>query len=203
MLAEKNKMYNLYLNAYANTAKNYKPGTAVQKESLYKLIFYSVKAANSRPKDEYMTLDQAEKHMEFNLVATNAIGLLTPRELLNIFPLAKKYDGEKWETKDYFYSMNYIKEHGLDNPIGDCIDFLWEYTNWETNIFVVNTLSLMDRIQNMRGYPSAFDEFMEDQGIETLTKYTDSKGQDFFLNDEGNVIKPKKLYPRYLRLIRQ
>lgn len=198
----KEAMYDLYLNAYTNTAKSYKQGISNQKEYLYKIIFYSIKAVNSRPKKEYMTLDLAKQYFEFSNIALAAMKNITPKEFLQIFPLNKNYDGDKYECKDYFYSMNYIKEHGIDNPIGDGMNFLWEYYNMEIRHFLVNTMSIMDRIRNLQGYGSAGEEFMADRGIKPMTNYIDISGQEFFLDKKGRTFRSKKRYPNYLRLIR-
>jgi hypothetical protein len=41
----------------------------------------------------------------------------TPRELLRVFPIQKYYEGYKWEVKDYFSSIEYVNEFGLDSWI--------------------------------------------------------------------------------------
>jgi len=122
--------------------------------------------------------------------------------MLNIFPLDKTYDGDKWETKDYFFSMDLIKEYGIDTPVNDGTSFLWDYMNMETRDFLINTMSITDRIRNLQGYPSAAEKFADDQGIGTFKKYTDNKGRNFFLDSNGKTIKAKKQYPKYLKLIR-
>ena len=54
---------------------------------------------------------------------------MTYRELVNMFPIEKWYDGDKWGTKDYFYTVNYINEKGIDNLIKDPFELIWEYQN--------------------------------------------------------------------------
>ena len=102
-------MYDLYLQALINSMKDYKNG-ADEKDSIKKLVFYGVKAINTKPKDEYLSLETIQSNIDFNNVILGAIGTLTPKELINIFPLDKYYKGAKYQSKDYFYSMNYIKD---------------------------------------------------------------------------------------------
>jgi hypothetical protein len=55
---------------------------------------------------------------------------LTPREFMNIFPIDKTYDGERFECKDYFYTIKIVRALDQDAPIGDKLDdLLWEYMN--------------------------------------------------------------------------
>jgi hypothetical protein len=35
-------------------------------------------------------------------MALSVIGMLTPKEVIETFPIYKRYDGHKYETKDYF-----------------------------------------------------------------------------------------------------
>ncbi len=194
-------MHLIYLQALINSMENYKNG-ADEKDSIKKLVFYGVKTINTKPKDEYLNLETIQSNIDFNNVILGAIGTLTPKELMNIFPLDKYYKGAKYENKDYFYSMNYIKDHGINKPIKDPISFLWEYTNINTSIFLMNVLGEIDNLRISQGNQSMASEFMEAQGIKPLRKYTDQRGKDFFINDKGQTMRIKKKYPRYLKLVK-
>ena len=194
-------MHLIYLQALINSMKDYKNG-ADEKDSIKKLVFYGVKTINTKPKDEYLNLETIQSNIDFNNVILGAIGTLTPKELMNIFPLDKYYKGAKYESKDYFYSMNYIKDHGINKPIKDPISFLWEYTNINTSIFLMNVLGEIDNLRISQGNQSMASEFMEAQGIKPLRKYTDQRGKDFFINDKGQTMRIKKKYPRYLKLVK-
>lgn len=61
-----------------------------------------------------------------------AIGRLTPTELLQMYPVDKKYDGKRWGEKDYFYTMDRLRHLPANKPIGDAQDvacLLWDYQN--------------------------------------------------------------------------
>ncbi len=194
-------MHLIYLQALINSMENYKNG-ADEKDSIKKLVFYGVKTINTKPKDEYLNLETIQSNIDFNNVILGAIGTLTPKELMNIFPLDKYYKGAKYENKDYFYSMNYIKNHGINETIKDPISFLWEYTNINTSIFLMNILGEIDNLRISQGNQSMASEFMEAQGVKPLRKYTDQRGKDFFINDKGQTMRIKKKYPRYLKLVK-
>lgn len=48
----------------------------------------------------------------------NFIGFLTIRDLLSIFPIRKDYDGELYQCKDYFYTVDVLSKMDWDKPIG-------------------------------------------------------------------------------------
>lgn len=194
-------MHDLYLKALINAMEQYKQG-ADERESIYKLVFYGIKAINSRPKIEYTSLQQIENNIAFNNTILGAIGALTPKELLNIFPLEKYYKGARYEAKDYFYSMNHIKQYGINTPIKDAMSFLWEYMNNDTRLFTVNILSDIDLIRKATGEDTIMGEFMEAQGIKPLRKYTAPNGKEYFIDHAGRTMRIKKKYPRYLKLVR-
>jgi hypothetical protein len=52
-------------------------------------------------------------------VILSSIGSLKPAELVNIFPIEKTYDGDRWGVKDYFYTRDYLNTLDPDKPIGE------------------------------------------------------------------------------------
>ncbi len=75
-----------------------------------------------------------------------AIGRLTPQELLRMYPVEKRYDGAKWEEKDYFYTMGKIKTLPADKPIGDAQDvacILWDYQNMDLEFLLMEWMSVL------------------------------------------------------------
>ena len=72
---------------------------------------------------------------------------LTPRELYQLFPIEKEYDGDKWGTKDYYYCIQEIKEIGLDTPMDEekVMHYIMECNN---NSFI--TISIKHFSHNSR-----------------------------------------------------
>ena len=60
------------------------------------------------------------KENGFNMidVLLGIIGRIKLGNLIKIFPIDKTYDGDKWGCKDYFFTMDVLKEKGLDNAVG-------------------------------------------------------------------------------------
>lgn len=122
------------------------------------------------------------------------IGILTPREFMNMFPIDKNYDGEKYCIKDYFSTMKMIKEYGIDNEIGyeSTLGFLFDYVNSDVNDFMVQVIEALDSEAKKNGGESIWEKLIG--GINT---YHIRNG--FLINDdtgevEGKVeeSKPKK-----------
>lgn len=42
---------------------------------------------------------------------------LTPRQVLGLFPIEKSYDGEKYQAKDYYSSIETVNNLGIDIPL--------------------------------------------------------------------------------------
>ncbi|CUB59053.1 hypothetical protein BN2127_JRS10_04752 [Bacillus subtilis] len=126
---------------------------------------------------------------------------ITPREFINMFPITKSYDGDKWEAKDYFFTINRAKEIGMDTPIGENIlEFLYDYENWDITCFTISSMTIMSRLRRAGGKKSLAEEFFEDAGMDTYTMHTDLQGKQKLTNNRtGETQEIKKSRPRYLK----
>ena len=201
-----NKKYDLYLNAFERAVRKYKdtPDLGNRKDYVKQAIFYGVKAVNTKDKPKYLTREAAENNFQFGSIVKSMIGLLTPDEFIKIFPIRKEYDGNKWQTKDYFYTRDYINTLDPNKPIREQEDplmFLWEYTNWDITLFNVNLMGYLSDLRRLEGYPSMAAEWAEMNGIETHTAHQDHKGNEFIIKD-GKALKLRKPRPKHLKLIK-
>ncbi|MCL1949975.1 MAG: hypothetical protein FWF59_09615 [Turicibacter sp.] len=111
------------------------------------------------------------------------LGLLMPFELVILFPITKYYDGEKSQSKDYWYTVNYLKTLDDSQRIGEQttdFDLSWDYVNPEIRGYGVAVMGLLS------------DKCREDKKLNPF--YAFMKGLD--LNG-----KPVKQIPDYLRLM--
>lgn len=111
----------------------------LQRDELKKYVFLGVKyIGKSRySRTQNMNIDPEYKKVELLM---DAIELMTPREITQMFPITKKYDGNKYEIKDYFYTMSTIENIGMDSAIGsheNVINLLWDYTNHDISMLMV------------------------------------------------------------------
>lgn len=166
-----------------------------------KIVFYGVRAIN-----RLSTEEQTEQSLTSKLGITEfvkvIISTMTPNEFENVFPIAKKYNGEKLGIKDYYYTKNYMKEIGSDSPIEDVNEFLWEYHNFEVSLFLINSMSAVDDMRRLDGHKSILEEIFEEKGIDTYTMFEDKNGKKYLRNNHTKEItKVKKPKPKYLYLV--
>lgn len=196
--------YDLYFNAFCNAFKAYNENqTQNIKANIKKLIIYGVKTINTKPKPEYIEIKEAESDFQFANVITDFMGTLTPPEFMNLYPIEKTYDGDKYECKDYFYTKNYIKGLNQEQPIGEeILNLLWEYQNMELRIFNVNLMMYMSNLRRLDGQPSLMEDFADTVGLDIHTMHTDQNGTQFVLDKKtGKTTKLNKNRPKYLRMM--
>lgn len=123
------------------------------------------------------------------------IAKITPRQFMEIFPIAKDYDGEKYGCKDYFYTKDYMAHLGYDAPIGEekASEFLLEYWNPHIEIYAVHWMEIINKMHRLNGGRDIFVEFMEEQGLSFPTYH---KEGNYLVNsktgERHKVQKPKR-----------
>ena len=78
--------------------------------------------------------------------------MLTPKQLQQMFPISKEYDGDKYDMKDYYYTLHALEKAGMDKPIGtemEAAHLLWDYQNTEISFFL---MAYMGCIEDMYIY---------------------------------------------------
>ncbi len=142
---------NLYWNALIAVIKNALEKPNYTRDDIKKMVFYGIKYTNTQRVADMHMLEEAEDFHEFVMAVSDFIGFLTPNEFMNVFPVAKEYDGHKYGCKDYFYTRDYLNTLERDKPIKDqdidesgVIGFLWEYHNLEIEIFTVALTSSLN-----------------------------------------------------------
>lgn len=191
----------LYENAFYRKIDEFKEKQDWQLSN--QIVFYGVKYLNLI-REDCNTREKLEAWLRFSGIIKSMMGLITPTELIQIFPITKDFDGSRWECKDYFYTMEKLREHGLDEPIGEAIEeLLWDYMNPHTRNFTVNILSIVDDLRRLDGEKGMFEEFAEQNGITMYRKYKDQKGREYMVNgDTGETCRITKKKPRYLRAVK-
>ncbi len=137
------------------------------------------------------------------------LSLLTPTELLQTFPVTKTYDGEKYQCKDYFYTMNFFKDLDMNKPFKeqgvDILRVLFNYQNkWLGNI-VIHSMLVMDKISIANGGDDMFTGYCKSQGKEpptTYRLYTDVHGKQYMIDSQGKTMPIKKHIPRYMKVVK-
>lgn len=205
----KSNKHDLYLNAYINTLKEYVKAHEENPEQdtktiFKKLIVYGVKVINTKEEPEYIDRETAENDFQFASTIKGLMATLTPKEFTELYPIAKEYDGHKYDAKDYFYTKDYIGTLDQNKPIGDeILHFIWEYHNWELTEFNVEIMRCISRLRRLEGQPSLMEEFANEMGIKTYSMHKDQNGNQFMIDNETRKpIKISKPKAKHLKIIK-
>ena len=206
MIRDKAK-HDLYSSAFDKTIREFVDSpTGDIKPIVKKIIAYGVKSVNSKNEKPNT---RAEAEYDFQCMSTikSFMATLTPNEFVNLFPIRKDFDGHKCECKDYFYTVECIEKLSQNEPIGEKIDdFLWDYTNLETSIFLVKSMGCVDNLRRFDGQCGMVEEFFADKGIGMKTLHTDSNGKEFLFDKQSGkttlVTRPKKRRPKWIKAVR-
>ena len=191
----------LYLNAAIRSSERMKEAPEDRQAKL-RSIFYGVKLIVSTMSEQ---VNESEARFWMIEAIKAHMKELTPRDLMQMFPIDKRYNGHKYGCKDYFSTMAALYEHGLDKPLGDAVDrILWDYMNHETMEFVVAGMSALNAIRRRNGSKDLFEEFFGRQGVklQTYTMSTDEKGRRWLTDtDTGERQRVRVKRPRYLKVV--
>ncbi|MBW2709187.1 MAG: hypothetical protein JRD04_07900 [Deltaproteobacteria bacterium] len=142
----------------------------------------------------------------FDLMAlTNTlIGTLTPKEFMTVFPIDKRYDGAKYEMKDYFTTMDELRKIGMDTPIGGrALRLCYDYQNYAISEFVVNQMMIVDSLRASQGEGTMIEQLMAENDIPVKSLMTAPSGKQFIYDPVEHTSYPvKKTRPRWARKAR-
>ncbi|SPF35260.1 conserved hypothetical protein [Candidatus Desulfosporosinus infrequens] len=186
-----------------------------QGTELMAAVFLGVKVFTSaRCREKQKTTQLAKDRFNKLEIIKSLMTLLTPRQFMNIFPITKEYDGDKYQSKDYFFTREMINTLDMDAAIGDKIDdFLWDYRNRDIERFQLEVFRVLSDLARAKGLPTPLEKFSAENGIPLY--YEDKKhkeitgpihienvGGEYFYNDfEATTVPFKKPSPDYLKLV--
>ena len=160
-------------------------------------------------KDEPHTLDDYRFLFRGISAFEGMLSLMTPTELLQTFPVTKRYDGAKYQCKDYFSAIESLKGLDMEKPFKeqgiDMMKILYDYQNrWIDNI-VIYSMLLVDKIRVAEGKDDMFTAFCKSQGMKpprTIKVYEDAKGKKYMVDENGKSMPLRKAKPRYMRVVK-
>jgi len=138
-------------------------------------------------------------------VIESLIAEITPRDLTTIFPIEKRYDGDKYEIKDYFSTMEKLNKIGMDNPITEknVFSLLFDYQNQYLCDYACEKMCVASGLRKHQGLPGIMEVFMEQHNLKGYKMMTDADGKKFLYDpEEQTTYKVSKPRPRYLRVIK-
>ena len=178
------------------------------KDNLVKYVYLGIKWFSYVAEMETKAYTREHVEEEHRLIESilDAIGLITPAQLTQMFPPEKRFDGKKRAYKDYFSTMEALNKLEPDKPIGDdrtVFDTLWDYQNWDVNLFMVACMANLNRIRQLNGEPDLMDELFQEQRVDSYTLHeTEGYLQNNRTGEVFKLPKPKKRIPRNLKVHR-
>lgn len=208
-------LHDLWCRQYYNTVTSifgkYRKIDDWSQDELMKAALCGVKYMNSvieieavthRVDNTYQTPFEA-KQTAFKLIDAlfGIIGRIKLKNLIKIFPIDKDYDGAKWECKDYFFTMDVLREKGLDNAIGrdNVFDLMWDYMNSELRELTVFYMSCMSAMYQRQTGVSFMDKFCEDNNIDS---YSVDRENGIIVNNQTGKIAKLSNKPSFMQIVK-
>ncbi|MDF2910631.1 MAG: phage infection protein [Sporolactobacillus laevolacticus] len=169
-----------------------------------KLAVYGVKYLIGFNQPKNPTEEEAQHNLNFVFMIDDFLSTFTPREFMGVFPIDKKFDGKRYEFKDYFYTMNYLKSLEMDKSIGreNLSEFLWEYMNRTMWLFSAVKMEFLADVQCARGEKDWFEQFAEDNNLTLYESFSDGSGE-YMQNQKTGEIQKIIPHKRHLKWIRR
>ena len=105
----------------------------------------------------------AEEQVRFTVIDSifMVLGCLTLRNFVETFPVEKYYDGDKWEEKDYFSTIEVLSKMNWDKPIGrdELSELLWDYYNADLRHAYMEYTSAMSAIYKAQTGKGIMEKF--------------------------------------------
>lgn len=174
------------------------------KQKLKQAIYYGVKYINTMDEPEVLQRANIELELQYISIIRVFISELTPKELIQIFPIEKTFDGNKSGWKDYYYTMERINEIGMDTIIGKQLDnLLCDYQNNELMKFLLAEISTVSDLRKLNGQKGIAEQWCEDNHIPTYTEYDDPNGCKYIQdNMTGDTARVKRVIPKYIQRVK-
>lgn len=160
VIPEKNEIISerntIYSEAFHRFLHKNQPETITKwpEDKMKQYIFLGIKAYGvefARRKKRPSVQGITSRYAELSAIM-QSIGMMTPKQLQQMFPISKTYDGDKYQMKDYYYTLHALEKVGMDKPVGtemEAAHLLWDYQNTEISFFL---MAYMGCIEDMYIY---------------------------------------------------
>ncbi len=202
---QKRSLLEVYPDAFIRFLDKHKSNLAadlkydeMSKDELVKYIFLGIKSISVLHKHIEQKKDIELFFSEYSLInnIVLAITYITLQELIQIFPIEKIYDGAKYETKDYYYTMEIMKKAGLDETLKyqeKVREILFDYMNLDIRLFMMAWVSCASDMNYILTNKDLFSEFLTENNIDTYYRQ----------NKTGERIKIKKKRASQFKIIKK
>ena len=156
-------------------------------------IFYGINYLKKEDVKELSFYELQEIFLEYGYIK-ELISLITYNDFINIFPVCKEYDGDKYYCKDYFSTIDYLGQFDLNDKIKDVDELLMNYWNNSIINFNVKEFLCYDYLAKMSGKPTILDMWLDNVDPEgKIHTYTINKDLGYIQdNTTGRTVPFKK-----------
>ena len=177
-----------YIKGFIRNLKEVADSNISDRDAIKRAVFFGVKYVSVARED-----GDPELLMKNSFTIIGLMALLTPAELVTVFPVTKTFSGQRTESKDYFFTMAKLQEHGMGNAIGEANEtLLWDYVNPDIEHFTIRRMGLVDQLRREEGKPGMIEEFF---GIKPRYLVNDERGKQYLYDPTtGRTVKvrPKR-----------
>ena len=149
--------------------KDYKTLAEMPQDILSRLVFCGIRYALSVEDYINATKDMdgvadARVWFEYLNVIFETMGYMTIKNFVTTFPITKDYDGEKYGCKDYFFTVDMLKQYDPEERIGQerVKDFLFDYQNMDIHRTVIMQMCYTSKLYQQETGGNMAEEFLND-----------------------------------------
>lgn len=149
--------------------KDYKTLAEMPQDILSRLVFCGIRYALSV--EDYIKIAKdmdgvadARVWFEYLNVIFETMGYMTIKNFVTTFPITKDYDGEKYGCKDYFFTVDMLKQYDPEERIGQerVKDFLFDYQNMDIHRTVIMQMCYTSKLYQQETGRNMAEEFLND-----------------------------------------
>ena len=174
-----------YIKGFIRNLREVADSNISDRDAIKRAVFFGVKYVSVARED-----GDPELLLKNSFTIIGLMALFTPAELATVFPVTKTFNGSRTESKDYFFTMAKLKEHGMENAIGEAIETLaWDYVNPDIEYFTIRRMGFVDQLRRAEGKPGMIEEFF---GIQPRYLVNDERGKKYLFDPAtGRTVKVK------------
>lgn len=177
--------------------KDYKTLAEMPQDILSRLVFSGIRYALSV--EDYINVAKdmdgvadAKVWFEYLNVIFETMGYMTVKNFVTTFPITKDYDGERYGCKDYFFTVDMLKQYNPEEQIGQerVKDFLYDYQNMDIHRVAVMQMCNMSKLYQQETGRNMAVEFFND----ILSEPEDEENGFKIDSETGEISKVPKKY---------
>ncbi|WKY46535.1 hypothetical protein Q5O24_09065 [Eubacteriaceae bacterium ES3] len=188
----------IYLNGIDRTTRNEDHSL----DNIRKMIFNTVKFFTVVNIENH-NREQLENLFEITRGLNEVMTVITPADLMTIFPIDKNYKGNRDQVKDYYSSMEAVNAHGLHERFKTADEvrkFLWDYCNTDIMEYQITVMCIISAFNKFEFGESLIERWIRETDVDlpVYQQFTDQNGKPYMIRTTPFV----KEFPKHIRLLK-